>query len=77
MRNIRIAALLLAICSAPYILCDRGGQIAYYDTAADMWHETGVCTEALVNEADRAALTRGLTFSERAALTRALEDYCS
>lgn len=77
MQNIRIAALLLAACTAPYVLCDRSGQIAYYDAAADAWHETGVCTNTLVNEVDRAALTNGLAFSDRAALTRALEDYCS
>lgn len=90
MHKHRITALSLAACAAmalaapragaaeaAYILCTRGGQIAYYDGAARTWHATGVPVGALVNEADRAALERGLHVSGRAELTRALEDYCS
>ncbi len=53
----------------------RGG-IKYYDYAAGLWHETGASMDGL-SAVDRALLARGLPLEDAAALTRALEDFCT
>ena len=72
--TILFAALLL---SPAFWLQTRGGQISYRDCASGVWHETGVCADALPNAGDRALLHCGLPLADAAALTRALEDFCS
>ena len=51
-------------------------RIQYYDYAAGLWHETGASMDGL-SAVDRALLARGLPLEDAAALTRALEDFCT
>ena len=55
---------------------DAGSRIQYYDYAAGLWHETGASVDGL-SAVDRALLARGLPLEDAAALTRALEDFCT
>ena len=55
--------------------CGRGA-VQYYDYAAGLWHETGASMDGL-SAVDRALLARGLPLEDAAALTRALEDFCT
>ena len=62
--------------SARYILRERGGAVCVYDAQRGVWKNTG-CPAASLPHPARAELLRGLAFSSRKALTRALEAYCS
>lgn len=85
MKKTFAALLCLALFSVPsicaaggsYILGVQHGLIAYYDPAADNWTQTTCPLDALPNAQDRRVLSSGLSMDSRAALTRALEDYCS
>ena len=74
------AVLTLALCvqcACTYFLTARGGEIFYREQPHGAWLDTGVPLGALPSEHDRAMISQGLCFSARAALTRALEDFCS
>lgn len=80
-RTLCLLALLAALtlrgiaASAPYRLQARDGVVCIYDPALG-WQTTGCCLSTLPYTA-RAELQRGLIFASRAALTAALESYCS
>lgn len=69
-------ACALALLSPAFWMQTRGGSIQYYDRASGLWHGTGVSAISL-SAADRALLACGLPLEDSAALTRALEDFCS
>lgn len=85
MKKTFAALLCLTLFSVPsiraagagYILGVQNGLIAYYDPAVDGWTQTACPLDALPNAQDRQALSSGVSMDSRAALTRALEDYCS
>ena len=66
----------LALLSPAFWMQTRGGSIQYYARASGLWHGTGVSAAGL-SAADRALLACGLPLEDSAALTRALEDFCS
>ncbi len=78
-RNFRRAGAFLCclqlLCTA-FLLQLRKGHVCWYDSARDIWTQTGVSADMLP-QPDRARLTEGLSFDTRAQLSRALEDYCS
>lgn len=78
MKNHWILAPLLALSllSPAFWMQTRGNTIQYYDRSSSLWHETGASTDGL-SAADRTLLARGLPLEDAAALTRALEDFCS
>ena len=74
----RIISLLCALLLlAPgFLLRARRGQIQYYDYASGLWHKTDAAADGL-SISDRALLVHGLPLEDAAALTHALEDFCS
>ena len=74
----RIISLFCALLllTPGFLLRTRSGRIQYYDYAAGLWHETGASMDGL-SAVDRALLARGLPLAAAAALTRALEDFCT
>ena len=76
-----ICALFLTLsvcCGAPaYLLRLQGGRICYREMTEDRWTDTGKSALSVPGAEDRALLSRGLLLPGRAALTRALEDFCS
>lgn len=72
------SALLCAllVLSPAFWMQTHDGFIRYYDRAAGRWYETGTPEDGLC-AADRALLRCGLPLDSRAALARALEDFCS
>ena len=83
MKRFLVFLLLCALLAGPahgaavrYILRERGGAVCVYDAASGVWQDTG-CPAASLPHPARAELLRGLAFSSPAALTRALEAYCS
>ena len=68
--------LALLLLSPAFWMQTRGNTIQYYDYAAGLWHETGASMDGL-SAVDRALLARGLPLEDAAALTRALEDFCT
>ena len=73
----RIISLFCALLllTPGFLLRTRSGRIQYYDSAG-LWHETGASMDGL-SAVDRALLARGLPLEDAAALTRALEDFCT
>ena len=71
-----VPLLALSLLSPAFWMQTRGNAIQYYDRASGLWHETGASADGL-SAADRALLTCGLPLEDDAALTRALEDFCS
>ena len=71
------ALALCAQCACTYFLTARGGEIFYREQTQGAWLDTGVPLSALPSERDRAMISQGIRFPARAALTRALEDFCS
>ena len=71
--------LFLALCAAAgrYALAVLDGSICYCEPPDGAWVDTGVAAASLPRAQDRALLSRGISFPSRAALTRALEDFCS
>ena len=67
----------LILLSPAFLLRSRGGYLQYYEYTAACWHSTCTRSAALPNAADRALLVCGIPLEDRAALTRALEDFCS
>ena len=78
-RNIICCLLFLALCASakPYFLTIRNGTICYCMPPDGAWVNTGVCASSLPHAEDRSLLSDGIYFPNRAALTRALEDFCS
>ena len=78
-RNIICCALFLALCAAtkPYCLTIQNGTIRYCAPPDGAWVDTGVRASSLPRAEDRLLLSGGICFPNRAALTRALEDFCS
>ena len=66
----------LLLLSPAFWMQTRGDTIQYYDRSSGLWHETGASTDGL-SASDRALLACGLPLENAAALTRALEDFCS
>ena len=76
-RLITICALCAAFCisvnAGNFFLIIREGRICYQDVQSGQWTDTG----CRIGAGERALLENGLYFPGRAALTRALEDFCS
>ena len=68
--------LALLLLSPAFWMQTRGNTIQYYDRSSGLWHETGASADGL-SASDRALLACGLPLEDAAALTRALEDFCS
>lgn len=74
----RIISLFCALLllTPGFLLRTRSGRIQYYDYAAGLWHETGASMGRSLRSRP-ALLARGLPLEDAAALTRALEDFCT
>ena len=68
--------LALLLLSPAFWMQTRGNTIQYYDRSSGLWHETGASADGL-SASDRALLACGLPLEDAAALTHALEDFCS
>lgn len=85
MKGIRQLLLLCALCAqltgaaraADYKLAIRGRHICYQEAHTGAWVDTGVCADQTLGAQDRLLLQAGLHLHGRAALSRALEDFCS
>lgn len=82
----RLAVLALLLCSvapavraaAPaYTMTIADGFIAVWDHGAGDWHLRSAVPAAILSEQDQQLLRQGLELADSAALTRALEDFCS
>ena len=82
----RLAVLALLLCSvapavraaAPaYTMTIADGFIAVWDHGAGDWHFRSAVPAAILSEQDQQLLQQGLELADSAALTRALEDFCS
>ena len=77
----RICALLMAlglgIGARTYFLTVKGGRICYREVPGSALVDTGRSVSMLPRAEDRALLSQGVYVAGRAALTRALEDFCS
>ena len=77
----RICALLMAlglgIGARTYFLTVKGGRICYRELPGPALVDTGRSIFSLPRAEDRALLSQGVYVAGRAALTRALEDFCS
>ncbi len=78
MKKQTVSALCCAMCVlCGFVLQTRGGVICWRAVEDTLWHPTAQSADMLPNASDRAALAEGIYAENRAALTRALEDYCS
>ena len=81
MKRKRICALLLALelwlGARTYFLTVNGGRICYRELPDCALIDTGRSVSMLPRAEDRALLSQGVYLTGRAALTRALEDFCS
>ena len=72
------ALLSVSVWAAPaYTMTVQGGFVAVWDHGSESWCLRTRIPVGQLPEADQALLRRGLALSDGAALTRALEDFCS
>ena len=71
------AALTPGVRAEGYLLQAFDGQILYRALPDGDWMAASQSGAALIGAHDRALLARGMYLPSRAALTRALEDFCS
>lgn len=78
-RNVSVCAILLAmvLSAKTYFLTVKGGRICYRELPGAALVDTGRSIFSLPRAEDRALLSQGVYVAGRAALTRALEDFCS
>ena len=78
-RNVAVCAILLAmgLGAKTYFLTVKGGRICYRELPGAALVDTGRSIFSLPRAEDRALLSQGVYVAGRAALTRALEDFCS
>lgn len=78
-RNVAICAILLAmgLGARTYFLTVKGGRICYRELPGAALVDTGRSIFSLPRAEDQALLSQGVYVAGRAALTRALEDFCS
>lgn len=78
-RNVAVCAILLAmgLSAKTYFLTVKGGRICYRELPGAALVDTGRSIFSLPRAEDRALLSQGVHVAGRAALTRALEDFCS
>ena len=78
-RNVAVCAILLAmgLGARTYFLTVKGGRICYRELPGAALVDTGRSIFSLPRAEDRALLSHGVYVAGRAALTRALEDFCS
>ncbi len=84
LRRLAVSALLLcsvaptARAAAPaYTMTIADGFIAVWDHGTGDWHLRSAVPAAILSEQDQQLLRQGLELADSAALTRALEDFCS
>ena len=81
MKKRRICALLMAlglgIGARTYFLTVKDGRICYREVPGSALVDTGRSLSMLPRAEDQALLSQGVYVAGRAALTRALEDFCS
>ena len=84
LRRLAVSALLLCSvapavrAAAPaYTMTIADGFIAVWDHGAGDWHLRSAVPVAIFSEQDQQLLRQGLELADSAALTRALEDFCS
>lgn len=78
-RNVAVCAILLAmgLGARTYFLTVKGGRICYRELPGAALVDTGRSIFSLPRAEDQALLSQGVYVAGRAALTRALEDFCS
>ena len=78
-RNVAVCAILLAmgLGARTYFLTVKDGRICYREVPGSALVDTGRSVSMLPRAEDRALLSQGVDVAGRAALTRALEDFCS
>ena len=78
-RNVAVCAILLAmgLGARTYFLTVKGGRICYRELPGAALVDTVRSIFSLPRAEDRALLSQGVYVAGRAALTRALEDFCS
>ena len=72
-----LMALGLGIGARTYFLTVKDGRICYREVPGSALVDTGRSVSMLPRAEDRALLSQGVYVAGRAALTRALEDFCS
>lgn len=84
LRRLAVSTLLLCsmvptVCAAApaYTMTIADGFIAVWDHGAGDWYLRSAVPAAMLTEQDRQLLQQGLELPGSAALTRALEDFCS
>mgnify|MGYP006902872790 FL=1 len=60
-----------------FLLTVKDGRICWRETGTHTYVDAGKSVSALPFPRDRELLSQGLVLPDRAALTRALEDFCS
>ena len=60
-----------------FLLTVKDGRVCWRETGKSVYVDAGKSVSALPFPRDRELLSQGLVFPNRAALTRALEDFCS
>lgn len=71
------ARLAGAVGAEEFILAIRDGRVCYCAASSGQWVDTGVSSDASLGARERLMLQAGLHLHGRAALSRALEDFCS
>lgn len=72
------AFLSLSVWAAPsYTMTVRNGFVAVWDHGSGSWYLQTRIPAGQLPETDQELLRRGLPLADGAALTRALEDFCS
>ena len=69
--------LAMGLGARTYFLTVNGGRICYRELPDCALIDTGRSVSMLPRAEDRALLSQGMYLTGRAALTRALEDFCS
>lgn len=60
-----------------FLLTVKDGRVCWRETGKNAYIDAGKSISSLPFPRDRALLSQGLVLPNRAALTRALEDFCS
>lgn len=72
------ALLSVSVWAAPaYTMTVQGGFVAVWDHGSGSWYLRTRIPVGQLPEADQSLLRQGLPLADGAALTRALEDFCS
>lgn len=73
----RASCFCMVFFSLFFLLTVKDGRVCWRETGKNAYIDAGKSISALPFPRDRALLSQGLVLPNRAALTRALEDFCS